>query len=184
MIKRSVYTKAPDQLITRESLGITQEDYASFCGISKSMLSMIEINERYWPLGKHNHSWIAVDFNEVEKNPSDILAFEKAEDWEIKEYKLYALKLSIEIYKAENLLEEMEFKYKAASMRMKTCLKLRLRFTNPDSVEVSLLNLWEQTAKVDLRKYKPLNQQLIRLKLENLNAKKLLVEDWLKENQT
>jgi len=118
------------------------------------------------------------------KIPPDLSVLEKAESWELQEYKRDALKISIEIYKAENLLEEMEFKYKAASMRMKTCLKLRIRFTNPDSMEVSLLNLWEQTAKVDLRKYKPLNQQLIRLKLENLNVKKLLVEDWLKENQT
>jgi len=182
-MKRSVYSKPPGQLLTRERLGITQEDYASFCGISKSMLSMIEINQRYWPLGKSNHSWIAVDFNEVEKNPPDLSAFEKAESWEIKDYKQDALKLSVEIYKAENLLEEMEFKYKASSMRLKTCLKLRARFTNPDSLEESLLNLWEQTAKVEIRKNRPLNQQLIRLNLENLKSKKLLVEDWLKENE-
>ena len=76
MKKKSVLDKIPDRLIIRERLGISQENYATFCGVSKSMLSMIEINERNWPMGSSNHSWITIDFNEAEKNPPDLSVLE------------------------------------------------------------------------------------------------------------
>jgi len=41
------------------------------------MLSLIENKKCYWPLGKSNHFWIAVSFDEAEKYPPDLHAFER-----------------------------------------------------------------------------------------------------------
>ena len=50
--KQSVLIKKEEDLSIREILGLSQQDVASFCGISKSLMAMIEINERSFPMGK------------------------------------------------------------------------------------------------------------------------------------
>jgi transcriptional regulator with XRE-family HTH domain len=165
MARKSLLYKMPDRLSVREKIGAGQKHYASFCGISKSMLSMIEINQRDWP-SKKSDMEIRHAFYEAEKQNPDISAFEKPDDYQKKANKMRLMKLKIECYKLESALESMTFIYQQAARMLKTCAILHQKFTEPKALEFKIIDFWEFDASLKLSKNNPVDQELMQIQLE------------------
>lgn len=174
--KKSVVAKRPENLSIRERLGISQEDFAMFCDVSKSTLSMIEIGKRNWPMGKLNQYEITSAFFTAEKEQTPVPAPPEPEAGKKSTLTRRLLKLRIEEFKVEKALEKMAFGYQAAASLWRTCGKLREKFTNPESLEAKLLNIWEHQATVKLKKSNPDVQNLLKAKLEGIRTEMQFVE--------
>lgn len=179
MKKRSLLAKLPQNLSIREQLGISQEQYADFCGISKSMLSMIEIGKRNWPGGSPNDSEILLAFGQASKEPPDTSAFEIAQPTEKKNLEHRFRKLKVEKDRAVIVLEAMTFGYTQAQLRLKVCLLLREKFPD-ETTEGKLIGLWQHKARIKLRKASPMVQELLQLQIDNLEKKMEAVERRMK----
>jgi transcriptional regulator with XRE-family HTH domain len=181
MKKRALIEKSPDRLSIREKLGISQEHYAAFCGISKSLLSMIEIHKRDWPSGTKNNFAIQLAFFEAEKIAEENPVPEKLEKWQREKLDLRLLKLKVQCYKVETELEAMSFGYHQARRRLKTCKELRLTFTNPETIEGKLLDLWEHTARIQLHEKSLMEQELLQTQLDSIKKQIETLEKRLKQ---
>lgn len=182
MKKRPLIDKNPERLKVREKLGIPQEQYAMFCGISKSLLSMIELNERSWPAGKSDHELI-IAFLEAEKQLSGSTQVAKLTEKEIKELTIERLKRRVACYNLERKLEASTFAYNQACNLLKACALLKQKFTAPDSTEVLLINAWEINARLKQNEKSVFEQQMLKIKIEGLKKEMELIDEWLSKNE-
>ena len=179
MKKRAVHKKHSSELRIRELLGISQEEYAIFFGISPSMLSMIETNKRYWPgMGDND---IVMAYSEAEKDPAPVsipleLTLEKKSDLEI-----LFLTLKRDLFKNEQGQKKTVFGQQQCERRLKTCARLREKYTDPQSLQAKLIDLWEKTAQYKLEEKLPVELELEEIQLEALRKQLAVMEKWMKK---
>ena len=180
--KKSVLSKREEDLSIRETLGISQEELASFCGFSKSHLAMIETNQRSWPMGKGKSDLeLVMAYTEAEKEPADISAQEKPEPWELDIWNKRLSEIKIERYRKKKELSKMEFKLKSARRLLQTCLKLRQNHPQKAAQKAALINLWEYLAKERIHTNNEDEQAWLKLRLKQLDETKVLVESVLEK---
>lgn len=72
MKRKAPFKKQPEDLNFREELGLKLEDVAPFCGVSVSMLGMIESDQRHWPWKANgNHQKLKMATYQSLQNPLD-----------------------------------------------------------------------------------------------------------------
>jgi len=179
MKKRAVHKKHSSELRIRELLGISQEEYASFFRISPSLLSMIEINKRFWP-GMGDNDMI-VAYKEAERDPTPVsipmeLTPEKKTDLEI-----LFLTIKRDLFKIEQGHKQTIFGQQQCERRLKTCARLREKYTDPLSLQVKLIDLWERTALFKLEEKLPVELELEEIQLEAFRKQMAVLEKWLKK---
>lgn len=180
--KQSVLIKKEEDLSIREILGLSQQDVASFCGISKSLMAMIEINERSFPMGKGKTDLELVQaYIEAEKDPVDLSAYEKPEEWEMKVWTKRLAEIKMEKFRKQNELKKMEFKLKAARKLLQVCLKLRQNHPEKVDQKTALINLWEFSAIERIKENNESEQAWLKLRLKQLDENQELVEEALKK---
>ena len=168
--KKAVFKKSALERSIREWLGVSQENYASFCGISKSMLSMIELNLRSWPTGKTDLTVIQA-FIIARQNPEDLSELEKPHARKKKEWITLLKKLKLDIYKMKMALERQEFDLESAHLLARVCRLLRKQFPETDSIQSSILDLWEHTAQLKIKANSKAEQDWLRLQMDQKSAR-------------
>ena len=180
--KQSVLFKKEEDLSIREILGLSQQDVASFCGISKSLMAMIEINERSFPMGKGKSDLELVQaYIEAEKDPVDLSAYEKPEEWEMKVWTKRLAEIKMEKFRKKNELKKMEFKLKSARKLLQVCLKLRQNHPEKVKQRTALINLWEFSAVERIKENNESEQAWLKLRLKQLDENHELVEEALQK---
>jgi transcriptional regulator with XRE-family HTH domain len=175
--KKSVLRKKESNLSIRESLGISQEDYAAFCGLSKSMLSMIEIGKRDWPIGKgKNDHELIMAYLEASQNPSDISQLALPDPWEKDIWQKRLLQNQGELIRIKQLEKKMAFHYKAGQNLLRACLVLKEKFPEKAAKKEKLISLWEFLARDKIRKYNLEEQDWVQLKKQSLLAEEALLK--------
>lgn len=179
MKKRAVHKKHSSELRIRELLGISQEEYAAFFRVSPSLLSMIEINKRFWP-GMGDNDMI-VAYKEAEKDPAPVsipmeLTPEKKTDLEI-----LFLTLKRDLFNNEQGQKKTVFGQQQCERRLKTCARLREKYTDPLSLQVKLIDLWERTALFKLEEKLPVELELEEIQLEAIRKQLAVLEKWMKK---
>lgn len=178
--KQAIRHKLPQQRNLREKLGISQSDYAHFCGISKSLLGMIEIGQRSWPAGKTTADLpLHMAFLEAEQQPHDLSAVEKPPVSRIKVWQKRLREIRLEQYRQSNILEEMAFQLETCRRRWQTCQHLRQRYPELAAEQQLLLELWERKALRLMQNNSEEEQALLRFRLDCLNREQALLESFL-----
>lgn len=179
MKKRAVHKKHSSELRIRELLGISQEEYAAFFGVSPTMLSMIEINKRNWPGMGDNDMFMA--FSEAEKDTTPVSIPTEMTPAKKSEMKIRFLTLKRELFQNEERQEKTTFGQKQCERRLKTCARLRKKYTDPETLQSKLLNAWELTAQYKLVEKHPVDAELEEIQLEAIRKQMAVLEKWLKK---
>jgi transcriptional regulator with XRE-family HTH domain len=167
--------KTAHDLPHRDWLGVSQKEYADFCGVSKSLLSMIEQGHRTFPIGKSDVA-IVLSYDEAENQNPDISALEKKEKYHLRAEEKQYQALGREKSRLELLLKIMPFKHLQCSRLLKTCLFLRQKITDTQSVQYKLIVTWEGNARKNLLENTPLKQELLQIQLEAVNKQMAVLE--------
>jgi len=180
--KRSILFKSEQDMNLRELLGLSQQDLASFCGMSKSHLGMIETNKRSWPMGKGKSDVeLIMAYAQAEKEPADISVQEKPDPWEKKIWTRRLLEMKSEKFRKENELNKMEFKLKAARKLLQTCIKLKQNHAKKAAENETLIALWEHLARQRIHQNNEDEQAWLKLRLKQLDEGQLVVEKVLEK---
>jgi transcriptional regulator with XRE-family HTH domain len=180
MKKRAAHKKHSSELRIRELLGISQEEYAAFFGVSPSMLSMIEINKRNWPGMGDNDMTVA--YKEAENDPAPLSIPMELTPEKISDLEIVFLTLKRDLFKNEQGLKKTTFGQQQCERRLKTCARLREKYTDPQSLQVKLINVWERTAQIKLFEEKlPVELELEEIQLEAVRKQMAVLEKWLKK---
>jgi transcriptional regulator with XRE-family HTH domain len=179
MKKRAAHRKHSSELKIRELLGISQEEYAAFFRVSPSLLSMIEINKRNWQGMGDNDMNVA--YREAEKDTAPVsipleLTTEKKTDLEIR-----FLTLKRDLFNNEQGHKKTVFGHQQCERRLKTCARLREKYTDPQSLQVKLIDLWERTALFKLEEKLPVELELEEIQLEAFRKQLAVMEKWMKK---
>lgn len=181
--RRSVFYKPENSRSIREQLGITQEDYAAFSGISKSMLGMIEIGQRSWPVGKgKTDTPLVLAYALSQKAPADLSEFEKMGDEEIASLRFRLRQIALERMRREKELEQMQFFQTTSRNLLQMCH--RLKQDNPDLAQKkqAVIDFWEHSAGQRLLKNSREQQQLLEMKIRHLVEEEALILIILEQN--
>lgn len=179
MKRRATYRKHSSELRIRELLGISQEEYAIFFGVSASMLSMIETNKRYWPGMGDNDMVMA--YSEAEKDPAPVSIPMEVTPEKISDLEVLFLTLKRDLFKNEQGQKKTTFGRQQCERRLKTCARLREKYTDPQSLQVKLIDLWERTAQFKLEEKLPVEIELEEIQLEAVRKQMAVLEKWLKK---
>lgn len=168
MPKKATIQKLPQELTFREELGLSLEHMATFCGVSVSMLGMIESKRRNWPTGNLNHIKLQMALTQVQQQepaegelpaPSerqlDVIHRQIRE----LEYKHSSLQLE---------LKKMQFRYTQASQLFRVCQKLKPEFPTPNTLESTGLDLWEKKSIRRMEDNSLLLQQRLSIQIDEL----------------
>jgi transcriptional regulator with XRE-family HTH domain len=177
MKKKSLLEKAKSahDLPHRDWLGVSQKEYADFCGVSKSLLSMIEQGHRTFPNGKSDEA-IVRSYAEAETQNPDISAFEKKEAYHLRSEEKQYHALGREKSRLELVLKIMPFKHLQCSRMLKTCLFLRQKITDTQSPKYKLFVKWEGDARKNLLENTPVKQELLQIQLEAIKKQMAVLE--------
>lgn len=63
---------------------------------------------------------------------------------------------------------------------MKTCARLREKYTDPQSLQVKLIDLWERTALFKLEEKLPVELELEEIQLDSIRKQMAALEKWMK----
>ncbi len=161
----------------RKILGITQSDFSGFFGISPSLLSMIELRKRTWPdSSNHLRSTFFKAFYSNETEPLPVPELGVLQDWEIVEFRKEVKKLHAEILNLGILLEDMIFDADQALRLHQVTRRLESEFPDPQSHPSVFISLWKHKSAVVYRKTGPVQQELVRLRIEALQKRKAYLE--------
>jgi hypothetical protein len=140
---------------------------------------MIEINKRFWPGMGDNDMTVA--YKEAENDPTPVsipmeLTLEKKTDLEI-----LFLTLKRDLFKNEQGHKKTIFGQQQCERRLKTCARLREKYTDPQSLQVKLIDLWERTALFKLEEKLPVELELEEIQLDSIRKQMAALEKWLKK---
>lgn len=178
MKKKPLINKSPERLSIREMIGASQEFYAGFCGISKSMLSMIEIRKRDWPISKGD-SEIALAFIEAEKMEMDFSEYEQLKPYEVNDYEQRYLKLKGDVLRLEKGRKKNAFSVLQAKRMLKTCKVLRQKSEALSPFQMQTIELWETLAKNKLEEKRQIDLDILDLQIAGLKKQLEVLEQAL-----
>lgn len=175
----SVYTKTSHTL--RESLGLTQVEYAAFCNISPSVLGMIETNRREWPLGKGLEELpLVLAYAKSEKEPLDLSAWELPDPKSISRLERRLLEITGLQYRLENELKRMDYFLKTGRHLLQTCQYLRRDHAEAVAGKLNKIEYWEHLAANRIQENLESLQSPLRLQLRHLGEEEALLKETLK----
>ena len=166
----------------REKVGISQDDYATFCDITRSQLNMIERGKRSWPWRKRDNRWIfekAVGDNDTDPLPVPELF--KLTSEEIKDFKQSISKLNTQIEPMKLKLENMVLSGDQLHRLYQVTSRLEKTF-EADSTEELCILLWKRRSREKYQKNSQIQQRLLQLDIEAMQKKKAFLEECLSEN--
>lgn len=177
MRRKSTARQRGMELNFREELGLKLDEIAAFCGVSVSLLGMIESGERHWPwkVGG-NHQKLTLATYQSVQNPMDDSQLPKQEPWEIEKYYDKIHELTLKKIRTQKRLKKMILQYSQAKTLYQTCTRLKTEFHNEDSLEAKAIDYWEHLSKIRLRETGPVSQKRLQMKMEELE--KIMV--WLR----
>ncbi len=174
--RSTFWNTSEEKLSIRLELGILQEDWAAFSGISKSLLAMIETNKREWPLGKGKTDLPLISaYAKAMEEPADLLHLEKPESMVRSQFEARLSGIRTQRFKKEKDLKKMQFLLKSGRKLLQTCHRLKLEFPELDQNRHSLLELWEKNALERISKNHEDIQALLEMKLRHLNEEEGLI---------
>lgn len=176
MKRKSAFRKASHELSFREEMGLRLEDLAPFCGVSVSMLGMIESGERHWPFkGNRHHLKLMHAVSDAVSAPMDEMQLPQPEDWEIDKLRDEAHDLEVKARRLKRQLERMVFRYRQAKTLYQVCQRLKGDFSE-GTLEFSALDYWNTLAEERLWLHGPIPQKRLQMKLDELER----AVEWLR----
>jgi hypothetical protein len=174
--RSTFWNTSKEKLSIRLELGILQEEWAAFSGISKSLLAMIETNKREWPLGKGKTDLPLVSaYAKSMEEPADLLHLEKPESMARSQFEARLSGIRTQRFKKEKELKKMQFLLNSGRKLLQTCHRLKLEFPELDQNKQSLLALWEQYALDRISKNHEDIQAMLEMKLRHLDEEEGLI---------
>ena len=176
--KISARSKAPENLSVRERLGVSQQEFANFCGVPKANVSMAESNRRgsfaTLPMA-HLHQ----AFAEAQKNPADTAALEKLSPEEVEDAENLYLDLRLKWMRLGRKLKAMQFAYGQAVALHGTCSELQKMMPFADDLANQTLKIWTLQARFKISQNSRYAQKRMSLKRELLEKEMAFLVDEL-----
>jgi transcriptional regulator with XRE-family HTH domain len=177
---RKAYLKSSGRRTIREQLGITQKDWAFCCGITRSHLAMIESGERSRPLDPDKSDFpLDMAFFNSQSEPADLSAAETLSESALASLRSRLRLISIERYKKNKELEQMQDLLKVGRDLLQFVHRLRQDPPRHVQGRPALLNLWEIQAKEYIEQNHESLQALVHLSLRQLAEEEALIQGLL-----
>lgn len=171
MPKKATLQKLPQELSLREELGLTLETLAPFCGVSVSMLGMIETKRRSWPSGSLNRIKLGTALAQVQQEESVEGELPAPSENQMEELKNRIAALEYKYGALQQDFKKMQLRYTQATQLYRVCQKLKPEFTTPGSMEVASLDLWEKQSLRKMEENSRLRQQQLSIQVDELKRR-------------
>ncbi len=177
MKKKSLVSKEIEDLSFREMIGISQDDLAAFCGVSKSTIGMIDANLRNVSIKNKGYLEFMAPFAEIGNWFPEEPVFTAPTEAEKRKMKLIILGVRVKISRLEGDLKRTTFSYRQAVLRKKFCGILLSRMADVGSTRYSIVQGWERSANEKIKEAGPFQQKLKMVDLDLLKLRLKALEE-------